>query len=68
MSGFTNITFPTRTITSEKKYGKIVDVEVPTHIAGLLEFKNGAIGTIITSFDVWEHSFQGLRFMEAKEQ
>lgn len=53
VSGFTNITFPTRTITSEKKYGKIVDVEVPTHIAGLLEFKNGAIGTIITSFDVW---------------
>ncbi len=51
--GETRKTFPTRTITSEPKYGKIVEVEVPTHIAGLLNFKNGAIGTIITTFDVW---------------
>jgi predicted dehydrogenase len=26
---------------------------VPTHVVGLLEFENKAIGTIITSFDVW---------------
>ncbi len=51
--GEARITFPTRTITSEKKYGNIVDVEVPTHVAGLLNFKNGAICTIITTFDVW---------------
>ena len=49
----TRITFPTRTITSEKKYGNIIDVKVPTHVAGLINFKGGAIGTIITSFDVW---------------
>lgn len=53
VTGLTNITFPQRTITSEKKYGKVIDVEVPTHVAGLLEFCNGAIGTIITSFDIW---------------
>ena len=53
VSGSTRVTFPTRTITSEKKYGTIVDVEVPTHVAGLMNFKSGAIGTIITSFDVW---------------
>ncbi len=53
VTGLTNITFPQRTITSEKKYGKVIDVEIPTHIAGLMEFCNGAIGTIITSFDVW---------------
>jgi predicted dehydrogenase len=53
VAGSTRITFPTRTITSEKKYGSIVDVEVPTHVAGLMNFKSGAIGTIITSFDVW---------------
>jgi predicted dehydrogenase len=29
-------------------------VEVPTHIAGLLDFSNGQVGTIITSFDVWK--------------
>ncbi len=56
VSGSTRISFPQRTITSKEKYGKIVDVEVPTHVAGTLDFSIGAIGTIIMSFDVWQHS------------
>ena len=56
VSGSTKISFPTRTITSEPKRGKVIEVEVPTHIAGTLDFAGGAIGTIITSFDVWSHS------------
>lgn len=51
--GMTKITFPQRTITSAKKFGKVIDVEVPTHVAGTIEFKNGAIATMITSFDIW---------------
>lgn len=53
VSGSARITFPTRTITSEKKRGQIVEVEVPTHVAGLVNFHSGAVGTVITSFDVW---------------
>ncbi len=53
VSGATRITFPTRTITSAKKYGTLIKVEVPTHVAGLLHFANGALGTLIMSFDVW---------------
>ena len=53
VSGMTAKSFDKRTITSEKKYGKEVEVEVPTHVAGLLNFENGAIGSMITSFDVW---------------
>jgi predicted dehydrogenase len=53
VSGSTRITFPERTITSAKKFGTKVEVEVPTHVVGVLDFSNGAIGTIITSFDVW---------------
>ena len=49
----TRVTFPTRTITSEPKKGKVVQVETPTHVAGVMEFANGAIGTLVTSFDVW---------------
>ena len=45
--------FPERTITSEPKKGKVVKVEVPTHVAGVLDFECGAIATIIMSFDVW---------------
>nr|MDD6334910.1 Gfo/Idh/MocA family oxidoreductase [bacterium] len=53
VSGMTRITFPTRTITSQPKSGQIIDVEVPTHVQGLLQFENGALATLITSFDVW---------------
>jgi predicted dehydrogenase len=53
--GSARITFPERTITSQKKYGTKVEVEVPTHVAGIMNFASGAIGTITTSFDVWHH-------------
>ncbi|MFA9398875.1 MAG: Gfo/Idh/MocA family protein [Clostridiaceae bacterium] len=51
--GMTKISFPTRIITSEKKFGNVIDVEIPTHISGNIEFKNGTIATMITSFDIW---------------
>ncbi len=53
VTGSARITFPERTITSKMKYGQKVDVEVATHITGVLDFASGAIGTIATSFDVW---------------
>lgn len=53
VTGSTRITFPERTITSAPKFGTQVVVDVPTHVAGIVDFANGAIGTIITSFDVW---------------
>ncbi|NKB65579.1 MAG: gfo/Idh/MocA family oxidoreductase [Candidatus Latescibacteria bacterium] len=53
VSGVTRTTFPQRTVTSEPKYGEVIDVEVATHIAGIMEFAGGAVGTIVTSFDVW---------------
>jgi predicted dehydrogenase len=46
----------TRTITSEPQAGKLIDVEVPTHIAGILDFASGVVGTVITSFDVYSHT------------
>ena len=53
VSGSTRITFPTRTITSDPLNGTVITVDTPTHIAGILDFANGAVGTITTSFDVW---------------
>ncbi|MFY9235207.1 MAG: Gfo/Idh/MocA family oxidoreductase [Fimbriimonadaceae bacterium] len=53
VSAMTRATFPTRTITSEPKKGKVIEVETPTHIVGTMEFASGAIGQITTSFDVW---------------
>jgi len=53
VTGSANITFAERKITSQAKYGEIIKVDVPTHVAGILDFSNGAVATIITSFDVW---------------
>ena len=56
VSGSARATFPERTITSKPKEGQKIAVETPTHFAGTVDFQNGAIGTVITSFDVWAHS------------
>ena len=53
VTGSTRISFPERTITSTPKFGTKIRVDVPTHVTGIMDFANGAIGTIITSFDVW---------------
>ncbi|MFD0711410.1 Gfo/Idh/MocA family protein [Paenibacillus sp. GCM10027626] len=52
VTGSARITFPERIITSEPRAGQRIKVNTPTHIAGVLDFDNGAIGTMITSFDV----------------
>ena len=53
VSGSARITYPHRTITSKPKRGQTIDVEVPTYVAGNVNFVNGAIATVMTSFDVW---------------
>ncbi len=53
VSGAARATFPTRTITSQKKYGTVIPVETPTHISTTLEFASGAIGTMLLTFDVY---------------
>lgn len=51
VTGSAKISYPERTITSKPKYGQKIKVEVPTHIAGVLDFESGAMGTILTTFD-----------------
>ncbi|MBB4000216.1 Gfo/Idh/MocA family protein [Aureimonas pseudogalii] len=44
-----------RTIASEPKKGETIEVEVPTHVAGAIQFANGAVVTMAMSFDVAAH-------------
>lgn len=53
LTGVTAKSFDTRTITSQPLYGQTVQVEVPTHINGIMNFENGAVATITTTFDVY---------------
>jgi predicted dehydrogenase len=54
--GSSRIALKQRLITSQPLDGTLIDVETPTHIAGVLDFANGAIATLITSFDVYSHT------------
>jgi predicted dehydrogenase len=53
VTGSAQITFPERLITSQPKHGTKIVVDVPTHVAGIMDFANSAVGTVVTSFDVW---------------
>ncbi|TIX26375.1 Gfo/Idh/MocA family oxidoreductase, partial [Mesorhizobium sp.] len=44
-----------RTISSKPRAGEKIPVNTPTTIHGLLEFENGAVITLNTSWDVWAH-------------
>ena len=61
VSGMTKKTYPTRMITSEAKRGSIMNVEIDTHATANLRFENGAIATMIQSFDI---QAQNLPIME----
>jgi len=52
VTGMTKISLPERTITSMPFNGKVISVDVPTYVTGLMKFESGAIGTIFTTFDV----------------
>ena len=51
VTGSGRTTWNERTIHSEPLKGQIIQVEVPTYVAGILDFECGAIGTLITTFD-----------------
>lgn len=53
LAGMAGIQIGERTITSQPHYGEKIIVETPDHVTGLMEFANGAIGTIITTFATW---------------
>ncbi len=66
VTGVTKITFDQRRITSEPHYGEIIDVDVPTHITGVMQFENGAVGNITTTFDVFKSNSHDIEIYGSK--
>lgn len=60
VTGSARASFAERIATSQHHNGRRIAVEVPTHVAGVLDFESGAIATMITSFDVWGHNLPRL--------
>jgi predicted dehydrogenase len=66
VTGSTRVSFPERVIGSEPLRGQVIKVNTPTHIIGVLDFAAGAIGTIVTSFDVWSSELPRLEIYGSK--
>jgi predicted dehydrogenase len=49
-----------RRIRSGDREGQVLPVNVPTHVAGVLDFETGPVATLITSFDVWKSALPRL--------
>jgi predicted dehydrogenase len=45
-----------RMATCKEQFGKMLPVEIPTHYSGSLLFENGAVVTMVISFDVVAHT------------
>lgn len=56
VAGMTSRGYAERTITTEKRFGEKIAVNVDTHTSVSLRFANGALGTLITSFEVRKSS------------
>lgn len=54
VSAMARATFPTRTITSQPKYGQTIEVNTPSHVEASLELDSGVIGSLMTTFDLWD--------------
>ncbi|PWU70165.1 Gfo/Idh/MocA family protein [Gracilibacillus dipsosauri] len=55
VTGSAQMTYKERTITSKQKYGEKIKVETPTQINSVLDFENGAVASMVMSFDTWHH-------------
>ncbi|GAB4175528.1 MAG: Gfo/Idh/MocA family oxidoreductase [Terrimicrobiaceae bacterium] len=60
VAGSARISFPRRTVASQPRAGEIIDVEIPTHVAAVLDFASGPVATLTTSFDVSAHNLPNI--------
>ncbi len=52
VSGSARITRAERLISSQPRAGSVITVNTPTHVAAVLDFVDGPIATLVTSFDI----------------
>jgi predicted dehydrogenase len=60
VTGSARITHAQRTIGSAPRRGERVDVEVPTHVATVIDFASGPVATLVTSFDVQASRYRNI--------
>jgi predicted dehydrogenase len=65
VAGLSTRSSPVRRVASTK--GEVVEIPVgvDTHVTAILEFRSGAVGTFIGSFDVWSHQLPAIEIYGA---
>jgi predicted dehydrogenase len=56
VSAITSKAYEKRIATCKEEFGRMLQVDVPTHYSGSLEFHSGAVISMTISFDVHQHS------------
>jgi predicted dehydrogenase len=59
VTGLATVAIPNRVITSKPLHGKKIEVQTPDHVLGLMEFENGAVGSLLTSFATRAAQYDG---------
>ena len=58
VSGAASASLETRTIGSGERAGEVFGVKVPTHVCGTLRFEEGALVSLVMSFDIFKHNHE----------
>ena len=66
VTGVTRTSFKQRVATCKAQYGKVIDVEVPTFLTGVLHFESGTIATLTTTFDVYSSNSRNIEIYGSK--
>ena len=53
VTGFARESLPGRTFRLGPRAGQPIDVQVPTHVSGVLELEGGPLVTVLCSWDLW---------------
>jgi predicted dehydrogenase len=53
VTGFARASFPERVVPAGPRRGDRIQVRVPTHVTGALEFESGVLATVLMSWDIW---------------
>jgi predicted dehydrogenase len=56
VAGISSRAYETRVAGHEGVRGQAIPVSVNTHVAGMAQFSQGAVATLIMSFDIWAHN------------
>jgi predicted dehydrogenase len=60
VSGLTRVASPLRNVTRPDGSLLTIDVIVPTHVSALLRFASGVVGTLVASYDIWDHDLPAI--------